>query len=64
MFVIWDTAGQERYRSLTPTYYRGANAIILVFDLTNSVRNFLSVFFFFDYITSFHLRELRVGFEN
>jgi small GTP-binding protein len=29
--VIWDTAGQERYRALTPMYYRGAAAAILVF---------------------------------
>ena len=32
---IWDTAGQERYRSLAPMYYRGAQAAIVVFDLTN-----------------------------
>jgi len=31
---IWDTAGQERYRSLLPMYYRGASAIIIVFDIT------------------------------
>jgi len=34
-FEIWDTAGQERYRSLAPMYYRGANAAIVVFDITN-----------------------------
>ena len=32
---IWDTAGQERYSSLLPMYYRGANVILLVFDLNN-----------------------------
>lgn len=32
---IWDTAGQERYRSLAPMYYRGAQAAVIVFDLTN-----------------------------
>uniref|UniRef100_A0A6B2E8M9 Putative gtpase n=1 Tax=Phlebotomus kandelakii TaxID=1109342 RepID=A0A6B2E8M9_9DIPT len=32
---IWDTAGQERFRSMAPLYYRGANAALLVFDLTN-----------------------------
>eukprot|EP01106_Pelomyxa_sp_JSP_P009301 TRINITY_DN2530_c0_g1_i2.p1 TRINITY_DN2530_c0_g1~~TRINITY_DN2530_c0_g1_i2.p1 ORF type:complete len:207 (+),score=74.03 TRINITY_DN2530_c0_g1_i2:59-679(+) len=32
---IWDTAGQERYRSLTPMYYRGASAAIIVYDITN-----------------------------
>ncbi|KAL2502708.1 Ras-related protein RABC2a [Forsythia ovata] len=32
--TIWDTAGQERFRTLTSSYYRGAQAIILVFDVT------------------------------
>ncbi len=32
---IWDTAGQERFLSLAPIYYRGANIIMLVFDLNN-----------------------------
>ncbi|EEC49319.1 predicted protein [Phaeodactylum tricornutum CCAP 1055/1] len=30
---IWDTAGQERYQSLTPLYFRGAGAAILVYDI-------------------------------
>mmetsp|Transcript_3845 Transcript_3845/g.6234 ORF Transcript_3845/g.6234 Transcript_3845/m.6234 type:complete len:205 (-) Transcript_3845:42-656(-) len=36
---IWDTAGQERFRSMTPMYYRGASAAILVYDIT-SVESF------------------------
>jgi len=36
---IWDTAGQERFRSMTPMYYRGASAAILVYDVT-SVESF------------------------
>ena len=32
---IFDTAGQERYRSLANGYYKQADGIILVFDLTN-----------------------------
>lgn len=32
---IWDTAGQERFKSITRIYYRNANVIILMFDLTN-----------------------------
>ena len=31
---IWDTAGQERFRTITSSYYRGAHAIAVVFDLT------------------------------
>jgi len=32
---IWDTAGQEKYRSMTPLYYRGAYAAIIVYDITD-----------------------------
>jgi Ras-related protein Rab-5C len=32
---LWDTAGQERYHSLAPMYYRGAQAAIVVYDITN-----------------------------
>ncbi|EHH30900.1 ras-related protein Rab-5A-like [Macaca thibetana thibetana] len=34
-FEIRDTAGQERYHSLAPMYYRGAQAVIVVYDITN-----------------------------
>lgn len=32
---VWDTAGQERFRTLTSSYYRGAQGVILVYDVTN-----------------------------
>jgi Ras-related protein Rab-7A len=31
---IWDTAGQERFQSLGVAFYRGADACMLVFDVT------------------------------
>jgi Ras-related protein Rab-1A len=32
---IWDTAGQEKFRVMTSSYFGGANAVIIVFDLTD-----------------------------
>jgi small GTP-binding protein len=32
---IWDTAGQERFRTITQSYYRSADAIVLVFDVSS-----------------------------
>lgn len=31
---VWDTAGQESFRSITRSYYRGAAAALLVYDIT------------------------------
>ena len=33
---IWDTAGQERFQSLGVAFFRGADACILVYDMTDS----------------------------
>jgi Ras-related protein Rab-1A len=32
---VWDTAGQERFRTITASYYRGSNGIIIVYDITD-----------------------------
>nr|XP_005584922.1 PREDICTED: ras-related protein Rab-37 isoform X2 [Macaca fascicularis] len=34
-FRIWDTAGQERFRSVTHAYYRDAQALLLLYDITS-----------------------------
>jgi small GTP-binding protein len=32
--ILWDTAGQERFRTITYNFYKNANAVILVYDVT------------------------------
>ena len=44
---IWDTAGQERFRTITTAYYRGAQGILLVYDVTDeksfqNIRNWIA----------------------
>jgi Ras-related protein Rab-1B len=39
---MWDTAGQERFRTITSSYYRGAHAVLIVFDVTSEA-SFASV---------------------
>lgn len=33
--TLWDTAGQERYRTLTSSYYRGADIVLIVYAVSN-----------------------------
>ena len=35
MLQIWDTAGQERFRSITKNCFKGADGIILMYDVSN-----------------------------
>ena len=32
---IWDTAGQERFHSITSNYFKGADGILFIYDITN-----------------------------
>lgn len=53
---IWDTAGQERYQSLTKMYCRGANAAVLIYDITNKKS--------FDSLNKWHQIVLESGNED
>lgn len=33
---IWDSAGQPKFRAITRSFYKGANGIILVYDVNNT----------------------------
>ncbi|XP_075218964.1 ras and EF-hand domain-containing protein-like isoform X3 [Lycorma delicatula] len=39
---LWDTAGQERFRSLTRSYFRRSDGVILLYDVTNE-QSFLNI---------------------
>ena len=47
---IWDTAGQERYKTITKQYYKGANGILLIYDITDR-KSFSNLNFWIDDIT-------------
>lgn len=47
--MLWDTAGEERFRSVAPSLLRGANGLVLVFDLTqpesfNDIETYMEMF--------------------
>jgi Ras-related protein Rab-11A len=39
---IWDTAGQERYKAFSSSYYHGAHAAVITYDVTDK-KSFLNV---------------------
>ena len=39
---IWDTAGQKRFNTMTKTYYKGANCLILVYNIED-LNSFLNI---------------------
>lgn len=53
---IWDTAGQERFRTITSAYYRGADGIIMVYDVTSEES--------FNHINDWFIEVNRYAAEN
>lgn len=53
---IWDTAGQERFRGLAKNYYRGADAVMLVYDVTVA-RSFVDLPGWLEELQNFSLDE-------
>lgn len=40
---VWDTAGQERYNSIATRYYKAADGILLVYDITDAGKHFIRI---------------------
>ncbi len=49
---IWDTAGLEGFRTVTRSYYYGAKAVVIVYDLTVS-KSFYDLQLWYQDITTF-----------
>jgi len=57
---LWDTAGQEQYRSLTKNFYRNAEGIIIVFDVSNK-KSFENVKDWMQSIKEFTTKDIHVS---
>lgn len=59
---LWDTAGQERFHSITSSYYRGAQGVLLVYDVSDR-QSFLSLDRWLRELRSFgnHAEAIVVG---
>ncbi|KAK3886756.1 hypothetical protein Pcinc_004119 [Petrolisthes cinctipes] len=60
---IWDTAGQERFRTITQSYYRSANGVVIVYDITKR-SSFLSINRWLDEVRKYthtHVSIILIG---
>lgn len=60
---IWDTAGQERFRTITTSYFRGAQGILLVYDVTdrNSFQSIKTWVDEIDKCADKHVNKILIG---
>lgn len=60
---IWDTAGQERFKTITAAYYRGAQGVILTYDITQqeTFKNILHWKRALDHHASKNIKIILVG---
>lgn len=50
-FSIWDTAGQEKFRSVNKIFYKRADVVLLIYDITSKGT--------FEEIKDYWLQEIR-----
>lgn len=65
--AIWDTAGQERFRSITKSYLRGIQGVLLVYDVCDSttfrnITHWLSMVH--EYADEEHIKYFLIGNKN
>ena len=53
---IWDTAGQEKFRTMTSTYFRNSDAVVVVYDITDPATH--------DEISSYWIPEINNNVDN
>ena len=56
---IWDTAGQERFRGLARQYYKGVDAVVLVYDVTEA-KTFVGVMTWLDELAKFASEQKEI----
>lgn len=56
---IWDTAGQEKFRALTNSYFRDAQIVVLVYDIT-SEKSFQEMKKFYNDVQQYCLEDAKI----
>ena len=54
---IYDTSGQERFKTLTQSFYRSADGVILVFDVEKA-KTFASIEMWIEEVNKVHAENI------